>query len=144
MDIDVAVIEIDMADNESLFAVPLPRVVFRDPRVDDELRVFGNPLTLGFTEQPLTVEPGHVVNPEVEVPEMFGEPQHKVFLTSAVERPGNSGGPIAAKDGRAPTNGRPSMLEAQPAFISSPARSIAARIRLTAVLSPIGMPDFCR
>jgi S1-C subfamily serine protease len=100
MDIDVAVIEVEVAENEGFFSIPFPRTVFRDPRQHDELRVLGYPLTLGFTEQPLIVEPGHVVNPAVEVPAMFGEPEHKVFLTSAVERPGNSGGPIVAQDGR--------------------------------------------
>jgi hypothetical protein len=98
LDVDVAIIEAELGDND---AIPsLPGIAFRDPRWDDELRVFGYPFTLGFTEQPITVEPGHVVNPAVESPPMFGEPAHKLFLTSAVERPGNSGGPIVAQDGR--------------------------------------------
>jgi hypothetical protein len=98
LDVDVAIIEAELGDNE---AIPsLPGIAFRDPRWDDELRVFGYPFTLGFTEQPITVEPGHVVNPAVESPPMFGDPAHKLFLTSAVERPGNSGGPIVAQDGR--------------------------------------------
>lgn len=98
LDVDVAVIEAELADNEGIPAPP--GIAFRDPRWDDELRVFGYPFTLGFTEQPITVEHGHVVNPAVESPAIFGEPAHKVFLTSAVERPGNSGGPIVAQDGR--------------------------------------------
>lgn len=98
LDVDVAVIEADLGENEGIPA--LPGIAFRNPRWDDELRVFGYPFTLGFTEQPITVEHGHVVNPDVESPPIFGEPAHKVFLTSAIERPGNSGGPIVAQDGR--------------------------------------------
>jgi S1-C subfamily serine protease len=98
LDVDVAIIEAELGDNEGIPA--LPGLAFRNPRWDDELRVFGYPFTLGFTEQPITVEHGHVVNPEVESPAIFGEPAHKVFLTSAIQRPGNSGGPIVAQDGR--------------------------------------------
>jgi S1-C subfamily serine protease len=98
LDVDVAVIEAELGDQEGLLA--LPGIAFRDPKCDDELRVFGYPYTLGFTEQPITVEHGHVVNPAAESPAVDGDPRHKIFLTSAVERPGNSGGPIVAQDGR--------------------------------------------
>lgn len=78
----------------------LPDVVFRDPRWDDEVRVFGYPRVLGVTEQPITIERGDVVTQAAESPAVGGYPRHKVFLTSAIERPGNSGGPIVARDGR--------------------------------------------
>jgi transposase-like protein/S1-C subfamily serine protease len=98
MEVDVAVIEAQVGDNEGFR--PLPGMVFRDPRWDDEVRVFGYPYVLGTIEQPITVERGDVVNPAAEAPAVGGYPRHKIFLTSAIERPGNSGGPIVAQDGR--------------------------------------------
>jgi S1-C subfamily serine protease len=98
MEVDVAMIEAQVGDNEGFR--PLPGMVFRDPRWDDEVRVFGYPYVLGTIEQPITVERGYVVNPAAEGPAVGGYPRHKIFLTSAIERPGNSGGPIVAHDGR--------------------------------------------
>lgn len=98
-EVDVAVIEVELPKNVIGFP-HLPDVVFRDPRSDDELRVFGYPRVLGVTEQPITIERGDVVTQAAESPAFDGYPRHKVFLTSAIERPGNSGGPIVARDGR--------------------------------------------
>jgi hypothetical protein len=98
-DVDVAVIEVALPENVIGFP-HLPDVVFRDPRWHDDLRVFGYPRVLGVTEQPITVERGGVVTQSAEAPAINGYPRHKVFLTSAIERPGNSGGPIVAQDGR--------------------------------------------
>jgi hypothetical protein len=77
LDVDVAVIEAELGDKEGLLA--LPGIAFRDPKCDDELRVFGYPYTLGFTEQPITVEHGHVVNPAAESPAVDGDPRLDVL-----------------------------------------------------------------
>jgi S1-C subfamily serine protease len=98
-EVDVAVIEVELPETIAGFA-HLPDVVFRDPRSYDELRVFGYPQVLGVTEQPITIEHGSVVVQAAQSPAVGGYPRHKVFLTSAIERPGNSGGPIVAQDGR--------------------------------------------
>lgn len=98
-DVDVAVIEVELPKNVIGFP-HLRDVVFRNPRADDEVRVFGYPRVVGVTEQPITIEKGDVVTQAAEAPAIGGYPRHKVFLTSAIERPGNSGGPILARDGR--------------------------------------------
>ncbi len=48
----------------------------------------------------ITVQRGEVVNPAAETPAAGGLPRQKTFLYSAIARPGNSGGPIVAHDGR--------------------------------------------
>jgi hypothetical protein len=40
------------------------------------------------------------VNPSTEAPATGGSPRQKIFLYSAIARPGNSGRPIVAHDGR--------------------------------------------
>jgi S1-C subfamily serine protease len=97
-EVDVAVIEGQFEENVGM--IELPGMAFRDPRWDDDVRVFGFPSVLGTVEQPITVEHGDVVNPSAVAPAIGGFPRHKIFLTSAIERPGNSGGPIVAQDGR--------------------------------------------
>lgn len=97
-EVDVAVIEGQF--EETVGMIELPGMAFRDPRWDDDVRVFGFPSVLGTVEQPITVERGDVVNPSAVAPAIGGFPRHKIFLTSAIERPGNSGGPIVAQDGR--------------------------------------------
>lgn len=96
--IDVAVIEVQFAENEALPA--LPGMAFRDPEWYDEVCVFGYPYVPGLTERPITVERGQVVNPATEAAGVGGYPRQPTFLTSAIARPGNSGGPIVATDGR--------------------------------------------
>lgn len=95
--IDVALIEAQLADNEHLLA--LPGMAFREPKWHDEVCVFGYPYVPGLTERPITVERGHIVHPAAEACGVDGYPRQKTFLTSAVARPGNSGGPIVAHDG---------------------------------------------
>ena len=97
-EIDVAVVEVDFAENEGLLA--LPGMAFRDPKWHDEVCVFGYPYVPGLTERPITIERGEVVNPATEAAAVFSYPRQKTFLTSAIARPGNSGGPIVAQDGR--------------------------------------------
>jgi hypothetical protein len=96
--IDVAVIETELADSEQLLA--LPGMTFRDPKWHDEVCVFGYPYVPGLTERTIIVEHGRVVKPSAEGAAMFGYPRQKTVLTSAIARPGNSGGPIVAQDGR--------------------------------------------
>jgi len=95
---DVAVIEVELPEIESLLA--LQGMAFRDPKWHDEVCVFGYPYVPGLTELPITVERGEVVNPATEAAAFAGYPRQKTFLTSAIARPGNSGGPIIAQDGR--------------------------------------------
>ena len=97
-DVDVAVIEVEFAENERL--AELPGMTFRDPKWYDEVCVFGYPYVPGLTERPITVERGQVVNPSTEAAALPGYPRQPTFLTSAIARPGNSGGPIVAQDGR--------------------------------------------
>lgn len=97
-DIDVAVMEVQFAENEGLPAVP--GMAFREPKWYDDVCVFGYPYVPGLTERPITVERGQVVNPATEAAGVGGYPRQPTFLTSAIARPGNSGGPIVASDGR--------------------------------------------
>lgn len=95
---DVAVIEAEVGDGQGF--PPLPGMVFWEPNWADELYVFGYPPVPGTVDEPITVQPGRVVNPVALAAAAGGYPQHKCFLFSAITRPGNSGGPIVAHDGR--------------------------------------------
>lgn len=72
-----------------------PGADFRDPAWADDTFVFGYPPVPTLNDAYLTVQRGEVVNPSAET--TFRE---SCFLYSAVTRPGNSGGPIVAGDGR--------------------------------------------
>ena len=111
-DADVAVIEIPLAEGERGLNTLLG-MAFRDPNWADETSVFGYPRVQMTTEGDNTVHRGRVVNPaehlgevKVERGEVVNPSAHtspgrkKVFLYSAIARPGNSGGPIVADDGR--------------------------------------------
>ena len=90
----------------------LPGMVFREPRWADEVFVFGYPRVPMTAEMAISVQRGEVVNlarstdyavqrGEVVNPATESIPDRdKVFLFSAITRPGNSGGPIVAGDGR--------------------------------------------
>ncbi|MGW0359213.1 S1 family peptidase [Nocardia nova] len=93
--LDVAVLEVESTPNGEGLA-PLPGMVFRDPAWSDETFVFGYPRVPMTAEMALTVQRGEVVNPST--PSM--PTRDPVFLYSATARPGNSGGPIVAGDGR--------------------------------------------
>lgn len=109
--LDVAVIETHLPDNTPAFP-RLPGMVFREPRWADEVFVFGYPRVPMTAEMAISVQRGQVVNVtrsteyavqrgEVVNPETETIPnRHKMFLFSAITRPGNSGGPIVAGDGR--------------------------------------------
>ncbi|MDM4141919.1 serine protease [Mycobacterium sp. FLAC0960] len=92
--LDVAVIEAHMPEGKGM--PRLAGMAFRDPEWDDDVYVFGYPRVPMTTEMGITVQRGPVVNPAATtIPD-----QQKIFLYSAIARPGNSGGPIVAQDGR--------------------------------------------
>ncbi|MGV0748055.1 S1 family peptidase [Mycolicibacter minnesotensis] len=92
--LDVAVIEAQLPEGKYL--PRLAGMAFRDPEWADEVYVFGYPRVPMTAEMALTVQRGEVVNPAAEtIPD-----RHKIFLYSAIARPGNSGGPVVAQDGR--------------------------------------------
>lgn len=97
-ELDVAVIEIDLPPGTGLPGIV--GMAFRDPAWADEVYLFGYPHVPMIAGMALTVQRGEVVNPLVETPATDGHDRQKTFLYSAIARPGNSGGPIVAHDGR--------------------------------------------
>ncbi|MCV7229447.1 trypsin-like peptidase domain-containing protein [Mycolicibacterium komossense] len=92
--LDVAVIKFDLPEGKLIPRVP--GIGFRDPDWADEVYVFGYPRVPMTADMAITVQRGEVVNPAAEtIPD-----RQKIFLYSAIARPGNSGGPIVAQDGR--------------------------------------------
>jgi len=69
--------------------------VFRDPAWADDTYVFGYPRVPTSVDADLVVRTGEVVNPAIT--SWRGD---EYFLYSAITRPGNSGGPIVAHNGR--------------------------------------------
>jgi S1-C subfamily serine protease len=106
-ELDVAVIEVEPPEAGSF--TPLPGMVFRDPAWADEVYLLGYPRVPWMVETDITVQRGEVVNPLVRTPRIRDDDTEaagiipsrgKAFLYSAIARPGNSGGPIVAHDGR--------------------------------------------
>lgn len=111
--VDIAVIKLPLTEGQQGMNTLLG-MMFRDPQWADHTLVFGYPRVPGTTDDMLlTVHSGKVVNPghaigevkvedgEVVNPAAEAYPDRKkVFLFSATARPGNSGGPIVANDGR--------------------------------------------
>jgi len=106
-ELDVAVIAVEPPESGSF--TPLPGMVFRDPAWADEVYLLGYPRVPWMVGTDITLQRGEVVNPLVETPpvrdgdtEAAGiiPSRGKAFLYSAIARPGNSGGPIVAHDGR--------------------------------------------
>jgi S1-C subfamily serine protease len=106
-ELDVAVIEVQSPGNK-LFT-PLDGMVFRDPAWADEVYLLGYPRVPWTVETNITLQRGEVVNPLVHTPAVRDDDTEaagiipdrgKAFLYSAIARPGNSGGPIVAHDGR--------------------------------------------
>jgi S1-C subfamily serine protease len=92
--LDVAVIKFEMPEGK--YIPRLGGMAFRDPDWADEVYVFGYPRVAMTAEMAITVQRGEVVNPAATtIPD-----RQKIFLYSAIARPGNSGGPIVAQDGR--------------------------------------------
>lgn len=89
---DLAIIIVDNSDAE---LAPVRGLVTRDPTWSDTINLFGYaPVPTSLSADP-AVQTGEVVNPSVTTYD-----GSTVFLYSAVARPGDSGGPIFARDGR--------------------------------------------
>lgn len=96
--LDVAVIEARFPAGEGM--PRLPGMAFRDPAWADDVCLFGYPRVQMIAGMEITVQRGEVVKPTAETPRDGDLPRQKTFLYSAIARPGNSGGPIVAQDGR--------------------------------------------
>ena len=117
-ELDVGVIELD-SDGTGLNT--LPGVALREPRSVDKAFVFGYPpipytvavhVVTGIGEvvnpRVLSVQSGEVITPAVDMYRIvdgadgYGSQTKwdKFFLFTSTTRPGNSGGPIVAQDGR--------------------------------------------
>lgn len=94
-ELDVAIIAVQWADADAGYHT-LTGMTFRDPAWADETYVFGYPHVPQAAESVITVQRGEVVNPSTPTMSSPGP----MFLYSAIARPGNSGGPIVAGDGR--------------------------------------------
>lgn len=98
-ELDVALLEARLPAGHP--GIPrLPGMAFRDPSWADDVYLFGYPHVPMLAGMVITVQRGEVVNPAAETPAGGGLPRQKTFLYSAIARPGNSGGPIVAHDGR--------------------------------------------
>jgi hypothetical protein len=97
-ELDVAVIEARFPAGEGM--PRLPGMAFRDPAWADDVCLFGYPRVQMIAGMEITVQRGEVVKPTAETPRDGDLPRQKTFLYSAIARPGNSGGPIVAQDGR--------------------------------------------
>jgi hypothetical protein len=62
--IDVAVIEVELNDNEQFFT--LDGMVFREPAWADDVYLLGYPRVPMTTEEAITLQRGEVVNPSIE------------------------------------------------------------------------------
>lgn len=94
--VDVAVIKLRLEEGQRGMNT-LRGLTFRNPTWADKASVFGYPRVPGTADEMLlTVHSGEVVNPAVEA----YPHRRKMFLYSATARPGNSGGPVVADDGR--------------------------------------------
>jgi S1-C subfamily serine protease len=105
-EVDVAVLRVEPPEAGRF--LPLPGMVFRDPGWADEVYLLGYPRVPWMVDTDITLQRGEVVNPLAEAPpvrDANADPwdvpsRSKMFLYSAIARPGNSGGPIIAHDGR--------------------------------------------
>jgi hypothetical protein len=97
-ELDVAVIEVGFPAGQGMLRVP--GMAFRDPAWADDVYLFGYPRVPMIAGMAITVQRGEVVTPTAETPADSDLPRQKTFLYSAIARPGNSGGPIVAHDGR--------------------------------------------
>jgi S1-C subfamily serine protease len=88
---DLAIIELE-EDKPGLNM--MSGIAFRDPTWADRAHVFGYPPVPMTDDLHLVHQSGEVVNPTVQTRD------GQFFLYSSVTRPGNSGGPIVAQDGR--------------------------------------------
>lgn len=104
-ELDVAIIELEQT-GDGLNS--LDGIVFRDPSPTDKASVFGYPPVPTLRDAYMLVNGGEVMNSRVltrqsgEIVNPFVESQQyqTIFMYSSTSRPGNSGGPIVAQDGR--------------------------------------------
>lgn len=85
---DVAVVRVDQP------LEPVPGLSFLSPSIAQPVFTLGYPVIPFVREAALTMQRGEVTNERVTTYE-----GQKVFLYSAIARPGNSGGPIISSDG---------------------------------------------
>jgi trypsin-like peptidase len=105
--LDLAVIELAQVDDH-VGLNALGGVVWRDPVATDSTYVFGYPKVARMVDAYMLVQKGDVVNPrvfsvqagEVVNPSVESFKHNSYFLYSSIAKPGNSGGPIVAQDGR--------------------------------------------
>jgi V8-like Glu-specific endopeptidase len=125
--IDVAVIPIETTVGQNGIN-SLKGMAFRDPVWSDETYIFGYPPVSTLDDAYLVVQRGEVVNPAVR--SQYG---HQWFLYSAIARPGNSGGPIVAQDGRVigivTTELPDARQKAEPFYTGVPASQIRQALR---------------
>ncbi|WP_343728328.1 serine protease [Duganella sp.] len=88
--IDVGLVYFDQHAAYSTYALPCV-----DPQVGMDVAIFGYPKIPYAKHAPLTMQKG-----EVTCGEVLCFDGTRVFLFSAIARPGNSGGPILSADGR--------------------------------------------
>ncbi len=88
-EIDVATIRIKDSVLE-----PLRGIMFQAPVVAQTVYALGYPKLPGLKNASVTMQPGAVTNESVT--SISGE---RLFLYSAISRPGNSGGPVMSEDG---------------------------------------------
>jgi len=127
--VDVAILEVAGRGFLTLGGLTL-----RDAGWADRVTLFGYPPVPMNPNADLIVQRGEVVNPSIAG--MHGQ---TLFLYSAIARPGNSGGPIVASDGRVPglvtqellNQGRPQW----PFFAGVPAGEVSRAAQ------ELGFPD---
>ena len=87
--IDLAVIRVDGPPLS-----PMPGILLQAPVVAQTVYTLGYPKLPGLRDASVTMQPGAVTNQSVT--SLAGE---KLFLYSAISRPGNSGGPVMSEEG---------------------------------------------
>ncbi len=87
--VDVGIIEITNIDN-----FDEEQIAFVEPSLLDEVYLMGFPKIPDIREAPLTIQKGEVNNLDSTLFDGW-----KIFLFSAISRPGNSGGPIISHTG---------------------------------------------
>jgi hypothetical protein len=85
---DVAVIQVDQP------LAPVRGLAFFAPRIAQSVHVLGYPKIPFSRDAALTIQHGEITNESITTFE-----GHRLFLYSAIARPGNSGGPIISNEG---------------------------------------------
>jgi len=109
-DVDIAIIEVEQTKSGQGLNT-LGGIVFREPTWADRAHVFGYPPIPTTNDPYLVHQAGEVVNPaiisrksqqaeDIDPPAAQSDEGERYFLYSSTTRPGNSGGPIVAQDGR--------------------------------------------